>query len=739
MFPVSRAIADARADENKAMPTLRCPPVPVPRRFAPALVISALTLTACAQPTPEPRLVPTRTIAPRPAVTLPTTTPAPTATPQLDVPTSLRYTPVFTLKAPPLRQLGVISDDTVALLSEGHFETRDAEALRLQRRIPLRLQPEATAGVFWYAFSLDARRGAIMQADGSVDVYDLREGRLVRTFRLPEAPRPDGRSDLAFSADGDALIFSLNGSLLRLDTTDGQVVSLDRALPADTRGLRFSDDGTRVAAARANGDLVILSTSLQPRPPITLSGVLTTTGALELSFSPRGSRLAAADSRSVVIWELREDRAELRFRDETSGPVEQPARVSLTDEGSYALLVVDNIAALYDLQAERGVAVFQLSTGSNIGAALLSPDSQRAFLLGPGEIISFRAPDGDLVARQPVAPISRPLISPDNRIWAAWSDIFPSTQIALGDLSDPEAYRAVNFRAPVRRVAFSPRGDFLAVSTLVGDVFVVRADDGRVASRFLSSGGDGYFGLCFAPNNTHVVYTDGEEVFVHDMARDEPVRRFRAPSPFSVRGNCTNQQGYLGAIADRQAALLNLRGEVIWRAQTDVESRAVQAWDLSHDASTLAITAGGRVTFYNIARNERIRQLPLPDPDPIQTGLDGAGAHFVVSSGDRVDIIRVSDGQTRTLNLPANSATQFSLSRNAPLALTLSVLSEPRGATDRTLTGSQVSLWDLRSGAQLYTYQTRDIIITSASLSDNLETLVLGSLQNTLIVLRRAP
>ncbi|MFN3705754.1 MAG: WD40 repeat domain-containing protein [Thermoflexales bacterium] len=708
------------------MPVLRC---------VAALTVGVWALVGCAQPSPQPRLEPTRTLAPRP-----TSPPAPTRTPPAvavtALPVSLRYTPAFTLQAPLLQHLGPASGATLPLLAAGHFETRDANTLQLQRRIPLRISPQAEADLFWFAFSLDAHRGATMHTDGSMNIYDLVEGAIIRSVKLPEAPRRDGRSDLAFGADNNTVVIALNGALMRWSAADGALASLQRALPEDTQALRFSDDGSRVAAARANGDLVVLSTLPQPRSPITLSRALTTAGALELSFSPRGTRLAASDGQTITVWELGESSAKVLWRDATSRDAEQPARVSLTDAGNYALIARRNVAILLDLQAKRSVAAFQLSTQTNISAAALAQDGQMAFLLGSGEIAGFRVPEGELLARQALAPISRPVIAPNSRLWAAWSDLFPSSQVVLGELSEPASFRALTFRRIVRRVAFSSDVSWLAVSTLTGDVLAVRVSDGQLVSRLLSNGAAGYVGLCFAPNHTHLAYTDGDQVFIHDVVRNVLVRQFPVPQPFALRGNCANSKGYLGLVADGEAALSDLSGNIVWRARTGIPARNVQSWDLSDDAGTLAITAAGRVVFYDIARDARLREVALLEAEPFQTALDRDGRHFVASFGDRVQLVRVSDGRTRELDLPEAGATQISLLRDKPVMLAVTLLFKPGDTALRAAEGSVVGIWDLREGAPRFVYRTREAIV-AAALSEDLETLALSSLQNTLFLLRR--
>ncbi|MEP7121790.1 MAG: WD40 repeat domain-containing protein [Byssovorax sp.] len=150
------------------------------------------------------------------------------------------------------------------------------------------------------AFSPDSKSVASASADGTIELWEVASGQLVRSLH--------GQTGvIAFSPDGGTLASGTAGGTLELfDLTSGSEpmrVGIDDTGPAHSVGaIAFSPDGSLVAWGCADG--TIRSWSLRARAP--RPSLLGHTGKIRaLAFSPGGRVLASGSSdHTVRTWNI---------------------------------------------------------------------------------------------------------------------------------------------------------------------------------------------------------------------------------------------------------------------------------------------------------------------------------------------------------------------------------------------------------------------------------------------------
>ncbi len=260
---------------------------------------AVMVLTACNRtPAPEVNLVPTRTLAPRAtAVAAPAVTQAPES--QAATPPSRKITglttknasdlaPVFSLNEPPPQHIYSVADDRLTIYNTRSFQTVNRESLETTQNTQVQLRDAAGRG-FWYAASPNGKVGAIMQLDGTVDIYDLDTGKISQTLSVPE-PSFDVSSDIALNDDGSELVAVVQGEVRRVRLSDGEIVGAAQKLPLTSTAIRFSENAARIAAIQATGEIVIVNVK-SGAPAITLTEVFTGATVVRFNFSPNGDKV----------------------------------------------------------------------------------------------------------------------------------------------------------------------------------------------------------------------------------------------------------------------------------------------------------------------------------------------------------------------------------------------------------------------------------------------------------------
>jgi WD40 repeat protein/tetratricopeptide (TPR) repeat protein/tRNA A-37 threonylcarbamoyl transferase component Bud32 len=213
------------------------------------------------------------------------------------------------------------------------------------------------------AFSRDSRRLAAAQQDGSVCVYSLPSGRLVR--RLWPGLFAER---LAFHPSGHRLAVAGRGTVRVLELDGRQLAELTH--PATVYGIAWHPDGKILAAAAHDYKIRLwdVDQGVLAVPPLLGHRHM----GIVVAFSPDGERLVSSDWGSVLhLWDAGTGRHLMAVPNATLvyGPSESPL----------VKQVIGSSVRLLRFDAGRGLRLFaprDAATGQQYYSALASPDGR---------------------------------------------------------------------------------------------------------------------------------------------------------------------------------------------------------------------------------------------------------------------------------------------------------------------------------------------------------------------------
>jgi WD40 repeat protein len=705
-----------------------------------AMSLAVFLMAACNRnPTPEPRLEPTRTLAPQPTAAPATATPAITAAtapaPQaltgLTLESVDQLKPVFSLRQPVPRSIYSVSADRIAMFGAREFIIANPRTLQIESRTPITLSSASTQQ-FWYALSADGTTGAIMQLDGAIDVYDFTTSRIITGLLVP-APSGDIASDLALNADASEAIVISRAALRRINLKEGGLIGEGQALPPASVFVRFSEDAARAAAVQPTGEIVVIN-ALSGAPAITLTNELS--GAVAtVNFSPNGQKLAVATNGELVVWDLSgsEPKVQRAFKDLQT--VVEPV---FDRSGKYMAAIAGPGAYMFDLQTDQGLGEFRLPGNVPVWSAGFDPKSETFFLIGSGQIASFSLPNGDPIDATLQIPLTRASFSPDGRTVTTWSTTFASGDAAVLNMSDGAPASRLPHDAPIRWLIHSPSGRYIASLTLANSVHLWNAASGESLAEVTVPTSDTVRALlCFATDDSRVFYLDGNAVKAEPVMQNVPVGTVDLPFKPVALSTCSNDKRWL-AVADADTVeVMQLDGKRVSRVEMPADLGEIGALYVSRNGERLGVIGKTMALVYDTGTGKELQKVRV-SREPLAGAFSDDGSRLALNYGDGVDVIDTASGKSITLDLPKGSLVTLLFPRDARILVTAAQIASADTAdkplAQRQFVTGELSVWDVQSaGTLLRKIEMKDPIFT-ASMSEDGAHLALNFADNAMMV-----
>jgi WD40 repeat protein len=128
--------------------------------------------------------------------------------------------------------------------------------VRIWQRQPVAVEPAwpAGAGIHWLAiaFSADQSQLATMTNDGQLEVRASLDGRIIRSWPIPAAPR----AQLVWTPDGKWIATAGTNHTVYMVSIDGQSEPFTQALSGEVRALEWFDQGRQLATVVAGTNTI---------------------------------------------------------------------------------------------------------------------------------------------------------------------------------------------------------------------------------------------------------------------------------------------------------------------------------------------------------------------------------------------------------------------------------------------------------------------------------------------------
>jgi WD40 repeat protein len=486
-----------------------------------------------------------------------------------------------------------------------------------------------------------------------LNVYDAVSGKLVRALSGHEG---DVLS-VTFSHDGKYIATGGGDTTVRMwDASNGEVLHILSGHPAEVGGVAFSPDGKLLLTSSEDGTLIIWDVAtgvpLRNLPNFTV---------YKINFSPDGTRLAAATANGLRVWTyptdqpesltLEDEQAILTIRDATFGIFSPDSQWLASPSFSAAS---GNAIKLWD--AATGEELLTMAGHTDwVMALAFSPDGQRlasTSLDGTVRIWSLTSGKETVAISGPPAGYgTRVVYSPNGQEFATnggdgtatiWNAMTGEPRLTL-DGHDME----------VMNVAFSPDGTRFATASL--DETAIIWDTATGKKLFTLSGHeDGVRDITFSPDGT-LIATGGFDLTarVWDAATGKQIQMF------------TDYEGIVPGVAfspdGTHLATSSTDGTAkIWDVRTGELSLTFPGGgpDIAYSPDgTKIATSGGEITakIWNAATGAELFSLTGHSAEIRLVAFSADGKLLVTGSGDNTaKIWNVETGQ-ELLSLPGNT------------------------------------------------------------------------------------
>lgn len=676
-------------------------------------IAAVLFLAACSsRDTAQTQLEPTRTLPPQPTTVAATDTPAPVAD---AAPTARPLTgltrdnvanleKLYTRSEALPRNIYTVVDDRVGLFSNNLFEVFDVDTLQSIKQTPV----EVADGdrTYWYALSADARYGAIMEATGQVDIYDLDLGKRTKTLTLAEISG-SSPADIALNADGSDAVIVANGEVTRINVASGQPVGRNRPIAEDGVFVVFVRDGSRVAVVRGDGVIDIVET--RTGKTVTLDDAIEELALL--SFSPDGKRFSTSNQNKVWVWDAVTGKEIWSF-----GELSAPVSVAFPPAGDViAIYGDDGSAVMYDIAKREPGQEIALSSGGAIRSVQFSVDGKTLYAEGAGLMERFDAADGSRLATLRRFAATQLQFTPDNQL-LTWSDRYENGELAALNASDGKTAVSMLHSQPIRRALLSRTGKYVASSTADRAVSVWRMQDGSKALN-IGEGSAPRGILCLSPDESTLAYFENGTVIVREIEGRNTRKRFKAPfEELLGLTYCDNAKGYVAFQNEKSIEVMTLDGRTVSSIDMGAAITDSAQLEMSLDGRYIAGLVKSKVLVWDVASGKETASLTLED-GRAQFQFSTNSDRLVISSGDRTVLLDVQTGKSVTLDVPGNHLIALSFPPDGRILVTTSRILDPDQpfvGNEPNFTRGEITVWDAATGRALRQIELDDPVYSSA-------------------------
>jgi WD40 repeat protein len=540
------------------------------------------------------------------------------------------------------------------LVDEGEY-FKDFNALFVDKAIPYRS----------VAFSPDGKTLASGSDDGSVKLWDVTEGRLLRSF----AGHTDAVTSVAFSPDGKTLASGSNDTSVKLwDVAEGRLLHSFAGHTRDVTSVAFSPDGKTLASG-SDDDSVKLWDVAEGR--LLHSFADHTRAVTSVAFSPDGKTLASGSGdTSVKLWDVTEGRLLRSF----AGHTDAVTSVAFSPDGkTLATGSGDTSVKLWDVAEGRLLHSFAGHTDA-VTSVAFSPDGKTlASGSGDDSVKLWGVAEGRLLHSFTghTDAVTSVAFSPDGKTLASGSgdDSVKLWDVAEGRLLHSFATGTTSF---VTSVAFSPDGKTLASGSVDGSVKLWDVAEGRLLHSFAGHTGGS---VAFSPDGKTLATGAGDgSVKLWDVAEGRLLRSF-----------ATGTTSFVTSVA------FSPDGKTLASGSDD---DSVKLWDVA-EGRLLHSFEGHTIAVTSVAFSPDGRTLASGSGDGSVKLWDVAKGRLLHSFADHI-----------------GGSVAFS----------------PDGKTLATGSGdNSVKLWDVAKGRLLHSFAGHTIAVTSVAFSPDGKTLASGS------------
>lgn len=487
------------------------------------------------------------------------------------------------------------------------------------------------------------------EAIACLALSDLREVEVLDDLELVV-----DRPVTTFSADGDRLALGYaDGTIRVIDRSDGHEIRVLKGPEGRIGTLRFSPDGTRLAAKFDQGGRGLLSLwdlDVPGSDPLVMSPEGIQGDAYD--FSPDGNWLAVAAP---------------------SG------RTDLLDPST------GNSAAHWDVRPVPDLLKFD-PRGERLALSRLLPHAA---------ITIHDAVSGSLVTEVDSPQVDRGMSwSPDGRHLAVACD---DRRIRIFDLNDRSTPPRVleGHQGQVISVDYHPSGDLLASGSWDG---MVQLWDARSGLRLLGAPSPEGWHVRFTRDGRHLGHgREGSRIFLWEIATGAEAR--------VVTGRDGGGQGTWSAAFHPDGPLFaSAGGDVVRLDQlghgelTSIRMPGAQGAEFLPDGSAMITGGEPGLLLWPIARGDGASSITIGPPRPIGPDPGQPTRRFCLSADGAMLVVLTPSNSGRIVAFPIDAPERAMVFRGHPGAERVAISPDGRWVATGTWKGADVKVWDLRAG-----------------------------------------